>query len=288
MSSVSPHPQTRSRLLHWLRLGRNDPPGPREYDPASVAGTLRRAAYVFGPNRYFPLEVAGLENVPPSPVMVVSNHSGGTSIPDVWGFCYAWYQRFGVERPIHLMAHEIILSTHITGRYFGRRGIIPANPGLGREVLGAWRRDLMVMPGGDLDTWRPYSQRYQVRFAGRTGYARLALQAGVPIVPLANAGAHESLIVLSDGQRLAHALRLPLLARANIFPVHLSLPWGLTIGPWPHLPIPVRLRYRVGKPIYPPDGLEPGAEPSPELIREHDERVRSAVQSLLDDLRRDG
>src|SRR5262249_1967184 len=131
MSSVPPNrPPARSRLLHWLRLSRNEPPGPSDYVPASVAGTLRRAAFVFGSNRYFPLEVAGLENVPPSPVMVVSNHSGGTSIPDVWGFCYSWYERFGVERPIHLMAHEVILSTQVTGRYFGRRGIIPANPGL--------------------------------------------------------------------------------------------------------------------------------------------------------------
>ena len=43
------------------------------------------------------------------------------------------------------------------------------------------------MPGGDRDTWRPYSKRYDVCFAGRKGYARLAIKAGVPIVPIANA-----------------------------------------------------------------------------------------------------
>src|ERR1700749_1055823 len=119
----------------------------------------------------------------------------------------------------------------------------------------------MVMPGGDLDTWRPYSQRYRVRFSGRTGYARTALRAGVPIVPMANAGAHETLIVLSDGRRLAKALHLQELARASIWPVHLSLPWGLAIGPWPHIPVAALPRYRIGPAVPPPAQGGPGDEP---------------------------
>ncbi len=131
------------------------------------------------------------------------------------------------------MAHELILATQATGRFFARRGVMRGSRELARAVLQEWRRDLMVMPGGDVDTWRPYRARYQVRFGGRSGYARLALEARVPIVPLAHAGAHSTLVVLSDGARLARALRLPEIARARIWPVHLSLPWGLAIGPWP-------------------------------------------------------
>jgi 1-acyl-sn-glycerol-3-phosphate acyltransferase len=219
--------------------------------------------------------------------MVVSNHSGGTSIPDVWGFMFAWYAHFGFARPIHPLAHEIILSTRLSGRYFSQRGVLRADKKLALEVLRDWRRDLMVMPGGDLDTWRPYSKRYEVRFGGRVGYARTALRACVPIVPVANAGAHQTLIVLTDGQRIARALRLPELFRASIFPIHLSLPWGLGIGPWPHLPTPVRLRYRIGKPISPPDGWKAGDEPSDELVAEHDRKCREAVQGLLDELKQD-
>jgi 1-acyl-sn-glycerol-3-phosphate acyltransferase len=220
--------------------------------------------------------------------MVVSNHSGGTTIPDVWGFLVAWYRYFGVYRPIHPMAHEMILSNRITGSYFGQRGVLHGCRKLAFEVLTAHQRDLMVMPGGDVDTWRPYSKRYEVCFAGRTGYAKLALQAGVPIVPVANAGAHETLIVLTDGRPLARALRLHDLARADIFPIHLSLPWGLAVGPWPHIPTPVRLRYRIGPPVLPPEGTQPGEEPAEELVSEYDQRVQSAVQRLLDQLRDGG
>lgn len=260
---------------------------PGAYDPELVARTVEKAGLLFGPGRYFRLDVRGFENVPPAPAMIVSNHSGGTTIPDVWGFGVAWYRHFGTERPLHPMAHEIILSTRATGEFFGRRGVLRADRTLAYEVLHDWRRDVMVMPGGDRDTWRPWTARYEVRFGGRTGYARTALRARVPIVPVANAGAHETLVVLTDGHRIAKALGLPKLARASIFPIHLSLPWGLAVGPWPHLPVPARLRYRIGAPIVPPSELEPGEEPSDELVRETDERVRSAVQGLLDELSRE-
>jgi 1-acyl-sn-glycerol-3-phosphate acyltransferase len=279
---------SRGRLLQWL--GHDTVPwgtDPGAFDAEAVARTIERAGALFGPGRYFGLEVHGFENVPAAPAMVVSNHSGGTTIPDVWGFAVAWYRHFGTVRPIHPMAHEIILSTRATGEFFGRRGVLRADRRLAYEVLHDWRRDVMVMPGGDRDTWRPWSERYKVHFGGRTGYARTALRAHVPIVPVANAGAHETLIVLSDGHRIAQALGLQKLARASIFPIHLSLPWGLAIGPWPHIPTPVRLRYRIGKPIAPPDDLPAGAEPDESLVRETDERVRRAVQELLDELRRE-
>jgi 1-acyl-sn-glycerol-3-phosphate acyltransferase len=258
---------------------------PAEYDPEAVRQTLPKIKRLFGPGRYFSVDVQGWHHVPEAPVMIVSNHSGGTTIPDVWGFLSAWYQNFGVHRPLHPMAHEVILSTQLTGEFFAKRGVLRGSRELANTVLRKFRRDLMVMPGGDLDTWRPYAERYQVRFSGRTGYARTALRARVPIVPVAHAGAHETLIVLSDGRKLARALRLPELARASIWPVHLSLPWGLAIGPWPHIPTPARLRYRIGSPIMPPAGLGPGEEPSEEMVREHDAEVQAAVQRLLDDLK---
>ncbi len=246
---------------------------------------MRWVDLLFGPGRYFRLDAHGWEHVPDAPVMIVSNHSGGTTIPDVWGFLAGWYRRFGAHRPIHPMAHEIILSTEATGRFFGTRGVLRANHALASDVLTHWRRDLMVMPGGDIDTWRPYSERYSVRFGGRKGYARLALKAGVPVVPVANAGAHETLFIITDGRAIARKMGLHELMRAEIFPIHLSFPWGLAIGPWPHIPMPAKLRYRIGAPVPAPEGAEPGQEPTSEQVDEYDRRVREAVQRLLDMLR---
>lgn len=267
---------------HWGR-------DPGQFDERSVADTIASlSGPIFGPRGWFRVDVKGAERIPPAPVMLVSNHSGGTIIPDVWGFLWFWYRHFGTSRPLHPSGHELIFANQRLGRWFARRGVLHANPTLAREVLTRWKRDLMVMPGGDRDTWRPYSRRHQVEFAGRTGYARLALQARVPIVPVAHAGAHETLMVLTDGYRFARAVGLQRFARAEVFPVHLSLPWGLAIGPWPHIPPPTTLRYRFGEPIPVPEGLHEGDEVTEEMVLEHDARVRAAVQSLLDGLRDEG
>ncbi|HSQ58966.1 MAG TPA: hypothetical protein VLT84_00805, partial [Acidobacteriota bacterium] len=182
---------------------------------------------------------------------------------------------------------------------------IPARGSLRRERILTWavvtafvmilfrlftmqvHQDLIVMPGGDIDTWRPWKDRYKVRFDGRTGYARTALRAGVPVVPIAHAGSHETLVVLTDGRRLARRLGLRDIARAEIFPIHLSFPFGLTIGPVPHIPVPVCLRYRVAPPVMPVVKLEAGEEPSDDAVREMDRRVRDALQAELDVLAMD-
>lgn len=256
---------------------------PEAWDPAYVERVVAAVGKLFGPGRYFGLEVRGFENIPPAPALLVSNHSGGTSIPDVWGFGVAWYRHFGPTRPLHVMAHELLFMTGVTGRFFERCGVLRATPGLAQDILMDHRRDLLVLPGGDGDTWRPWTERYRVHFGGRTGYAKLALDAQVPIVPVAHAGAHETLLVLSSGERLAKWLGLQRLMRAEVWPVHLSLPWGLAMGPLPHLPLPAKFRYLVGAPIGPPPPL-PYDEGD---VLALDRQVRQAVQAQLDVLQRE-
>jgi 1-acyl-sn-glycerol-3-phosphate acyltransferase len=279
----------KSSVLRWLHPnGVEWGANVADFDPAAVEHARRWLGLLFGHRRYFRYSVQGWERVPNAPAMVVSNHSGGTLILDVWGLCFAWYTHFGTSRPIHPVAHEIVLGNRFTGSFFARRGVVRADKNVAKRVLNRWREDLLVMPGGDIEVWRPYHKRYEVNFSGRKGYARLALAAGVPVVPVANVGAHETLLVLSDGRNIAKALRLRELARANIWPVHLSLPWGLTIGPWPHIPPPVHLRYRFGDPVRAEDvGARPGEEPTEAQIDAFDELVRAGVQEQLHRLRED-
>jgi len=281
--SDPPPPRERSSLLAWLhrRKEASWAAEPSDFDPRAVLATVERMGAFFGEGRWLGLDVRGLSSVPESPVLIVSNHSGGTTIPDAWGFAIAWYRQFGVERALHFLAHEIIVGTELTGRYCGARGVLRASRETALRVLRDAGHDLMIMPGGDLDVWRPHRDRYRVRFSGRTGYARLARQAGVKIVPVANAGAHDTLYVISDGQWLARAMQLHRVARADIWPIHLSLPWGLAVGPWPHIPLPTTLRYRVGQPIDVPayEGDEEDA------VRAIDADVQKAIQLMLDELR---
>jgi len=274
----------KSWLLSRLHGERGAPwaSDPESLDPEALAHTITQFRRLYGPGRYFRLSIDGLERVPPAPTLVVSNHSGGTTIPDVYGFLLSWYERFGVQRPLHLMAHEVVVGFEGLGRWFAARGGLRAGHDTARSVLRDHRRDLMVMPGGDLDTWRPYKDRYRIRFGGHVGYARIALEHDVPVVPVVNAGAHESLMVLTDGHRFARAIGLHRLVRADVWPIHLSLPWGVCVGPWPHIPLPVRIRYRVGEPLVPSEVTRGVADP----VRTLDEAVRESMQGMLDSLRR--
>lgn len=279
--------EKRSRLVAWAQRRHGDAWGedPRHRDVEALERVMRQVGLFFGPNRYFNLEVRGWENLPPPPVLIVSNHSGGTTIADVWGFGVAWHRHFGAGRPCHILGHEMIFTVGPVARVMSQLGVIRAGPDRARAVLQDMGRDLLVMPGGDLDVWRAWKDRYKVVFSGRTGYARLALQTGVPVVPMAHVGAHHTLIVLTNGARIARAIRLNEIARARIFPVHLSLPWGLGVGPLPHIPLPTVMRYRFGPPIFPRGG--PVEDPSPEAIAALDQVVRANIQSMLEELARE-
>ncbi len=255
------------------RLGRD----PTMYDPVAVMDTFHHLRRWIGPDRYLDARAFGWDNLPDDPVMLVGNHSGGTSVVDMWSLLAAWTLRFGTDRPLYVLGHELLFATDRTARYFAERGILRAGRHSAENVIehGA---DVLIAPGGERDVWRPWSKRWKVQMAGRTGYARLALRTNRTIVPVAGAGAHHTLLVLTDGRRFAKAVGLPNVARAEVWPIHVSAPWGLAMGPVPHIPVPRRVHFRFGAPI-PPD--EQADCDDPEAVSTLDRAVRTALQQEL-------
>ncbi|MEO1268757.1 MAG: 1-acyl-sn-glycerol-3-phosphate acyltransferase, partial [Myxococcota bacterium] len=131
--------------------------------PDAIERALAVLRRVFGPGRYFEVQTKGLEQIPASPAMLVSNHSGGTSIPDAWGLAYVWFSHFGTERPLHVLAHDMVFALKWPGKSFEQLGILRASRTMGEHILDQGR-DLLVMPGGDVETWRPWRDRYTLRW----------------------------------------------------------------------------------------------------------------------------
>jgi 1-acyl-sn-glycerol-3-phosphate acyltransferase len=276
-------------LLNKLSQWGSGPRGNRiaDYDPAAIEASLNGlVGRLFNDeDSYFPVEVQGWENIPNETSLFIGNHSGGSLPIDVVGFLTAWYRHIGLSRPLRPLIHELLLSNRFTGRYLTSRGALRATPQMAARMLDEGR-DIMVFPGGDKDSYRPYRDRFRVRFCGRTGYARLALRAGVPIVPVAHSGAHETLFVINDGGRLARALNLKKLVRVEIFPLTVCVPWGVTLGGLPpHFPLPARFRYRIGAPILLPRKSE--GEPTEDEVVALDNRVRTSIQTMLDEFARE-
>jgi 1-acyl-sn-glycerol-3-phosphate acyltransferase len=199
---------------------------------------------------YFRAEVRGLDRVPEDrPVLFVGNHSGGNMTPDSMVFMLAFNTYFGTERAVYALAHALVTSWPGVGTLAKRWGIITAGPEAAKEVLGRGAC-VLVYPGGDVETHRPWTARHEIRFDGRKGFLRLAAEAGVPIVPVVSVGGQDTFLPLTDGRRIAQALRLDKLARLKVLPISLALPWGLNIGDFMgHLPLPVKIRQEILEPI---------------------------------------
>jgi 1-acyl-sn-glycerol-3-phosphate acyltransferase len=258
---------------------------PNAIDPDYVVRLTGQMRLLFGPRGWFRVDCDGWESLPPAPCMLVTNHSGGLMLPDMWGLGYAWVNHFGKDRLVHPLAHEMVFTTRTVGTALSRAGVMRAGRENTRRVLHEAKRDVLVAPGGDLDVFRPWKDRYKVTFGGRTGYARMALRLGVPIAPLANAGPHDTLMVLTQGRGISKRLHLKEYFRSEIFPISIAFPWGLAIGPLPHIPPPTHLRYLFGPAIQPESPTGPNGEPTDSQVIALDKQVRQAVQSLLDQLK---
>ena len=199
---------------------------------------------------YFRAEITGFERVPEEgPVLFVGNHSGGNMTPDSMVFMLGFNTYFGVERPIYALAHSLVTSWPIVGSLAKKWGIITAGPNAASAALKTGA-SVLVYPGGDVDTHRPWTARHEIRFDGRRGFLRLAKKAGVPIVPVVSVGGQDTYLPLTDGRAAAKLLRLDKLARLKVLPVSLALPWGLNVGDFlGHIPLPAKIRMEVLEPI---------------------------------------
>jgi 1-acyl-sn-glycerol-3-phosphate acyltransferase len=229
---------------------------------------------------YFRAEVRDLGNVPADrPVLLVGNHSGGNVIVDTFIFTLAFSTYFGVERPFHQLAHNLAIAYPFAGELLRKSGTMSASPEHAERALASGA-PVLVYPGGDWETHRPSWEGDKIDFAGRKGFIRLALEAGVPIVPVVSIGGQETALFLSRGAGLAKALRLDRLARLKVLPISIGLPWGLNIGDFAgHIPLPAKITIEV----LPPIDLEKEFGPDPD-VDEIYAHVTAQMQEALDGL----
>lgn len=237
-------------------------------------------------DRYFRCETELETDVPEGPVMAVGNHNAMTGMPDMFCHMVAFWRRYSPSRRSYGLMHDVPFRVPGAGTWLNASGAIAANPENARRAFEQGAA-VLVFPGGDVDACKPFRKRYTIEFGKRRGFIRTAIREQIPIVPVVSAGGHQSLYIYTDGRKIAEALRLPELARSNVAPLGLALPWGLIVGvPLPHLPPPVKIHTRILRPIH--LDLPKEAANDPEAVEGAFERVRSLMQATLDELRREG
>ncbi|OBG97086.1 glycerol acyltransferase [Mycobacterium sp. E3251] len=267
-------------LSGWVaeRAGRWDLSGQDET-------TLQRQKYLWNVlvDYWFRMEIDGWENIPEPPVLLVGIHSGAPFVWDAWTVGLQWWRRFGQERPLHGTAHDALMAIPVIGRYFRSMGVLPAAPDAIATAL-AEGRDVALWPGGEVDSLRPWIERDQANLAGRKGFVKMAIRAGVPVVPMATVGGADAMPVLIRGDKLSKALRLDRVLRLKVFPLAISLPWGIAPAALPQLPLPAKIRTRF-MPAVELDHDPARAEDEAYVDRKYSE-IQDAIQDGMDALAR--
>ena len=231
--------------------------------------------------RYFSPDVRGAEHIPATgPVLLIGNHSCLFFMPDTWVVGLAITARRGVDAPAYAMVYDMVFGIPGVGAAMRRLGALPAS---GKEAERALAEGaaLLDYPGGDFEACRPWTQRDRIEFGGRTGFVRLALRTGVPVVPVVSYGSHHAVVVLSRGERLARTLGLGKL-RIKVFPILLG-PFGVQSILTPPLPMPAAVTVEFMAPM---DwgAFGPESASDDEVVRACYDEITSGMQATMDRL----
>ena len=246
---------------------------------------MDRQKYLWNPlmDYWFRMEIEGWEHLPESPVLLVGIHSGAPFVWDAWTVGIQWWRRFGTDRPLHGTAHDALMAAPLIGSYFRKMGVLPAAPDSIASALEAGH-DVALWPGGEIDSLRPWTDRDEAVLAGRQGFIRMAIRAGVPIVPIATVGGPDSMPVLARGRRLAKALQLDKVARLKMFPISIQAPWGISPAMLPELPLPTKIRTAFQPPVK--LSRDPAKAKDDDYVERKYDEVQQSIQDGMDTLAR--
>jgi 1-acyl-sn-glycerol-3-phosphate acyltransferase len=221
--------------------------------------------------RYFRIKTEGIAHVPSSGrCIIVANHSGTLPLDGLM-LRTAFRLEHAAARELRWLAEDFLFYLPFAGVFMNRVGAVRACQENAERLLG---KDglLAVFPEGVQGIRKLFSERYQLQRFGRGGYIRLALRMQAPIVPCAIVGAEETNPLLYRFEYLAGLVGLPYLPVTPTFPL---------LGPLGLVPAPSRWTIRFGEPVS-LDGYGPQAAEDHVLVGRLSERVRGAIQAMLD------
>jgi 1-acyl-sn-glycerol-3-phosphate acyltransferase len=211
---------------------------------------------------YFRVEIEGLEHLPPSGKkgLICPNHSGYAGTDAV---LLAHLIREHSGRRPRILAHRAFFDfskqVKAVSESFGLHKASIENG------LNIQKRNhlLILFPEGEKGNFKPTLLRYRLQ-EFRTGFLRIAIQAGAPIIPTIIIGAEESHLNLGnvDLGKLAKGLRIPL---------------PLTL-----LPLPAKWKIKFLPPIDTTQ-FDPSILNDPQKLKQLAKKIRREVQRAIND-----
>jgi 1-acyl-sn-glycerol-3-phosphate acyltransferase len=183
----------------------------------------------------------GIDNLPDEGSLLVGNHTiyGFLDLPFM--MAEVWKRRRIAIRGLGENAHYAV---PVWRDLLGACGMVRGT----RDNVRALMRDhqtILVFPGGAREVNKRRGQQYQLLWGERMGFARLAIEQGYPIVPVAAVGADDMLDVMIDQTTPLYGQLASAYEKIMGFP---TPPVVRGVGLTP-IPRPERLYFWFGEPI---------------------------------------
>lgn len=225
-------------------------------------------------DKYFRVKFYDMERMPKEGgALVIGNHGPfGVDAPLLVKHVYEDLGR--VVRPL---GDRLVFKIPMFRVFLNSMGVLEGNAEQAIEVLEAGEL-CSVYPGGFKETVKSPKEKYEVRpfWQNHFGYIKVALRAGVPIVPVVNIGVDDALFQLrtaDETSKFPPARIFQKVMKHNKYKIPLWMGIGL-------LPVPVSFNYQVGHPI--DLGYGPEAAEDLEILEQLNEKIITIVEGMLD------
>lgn len=199
----------------------------------------RGAAALATALRYLRPELRNPERIPTGGALLVGNHAL-MGIDSFALYPLLWQHLRRLPRGL---GDRVLFKVPAVGKLFAAVGAVQGSPDVAVELLRAGELCL-VYPGGSAESFKGPEQRYKLFWQGRTGFAKVAMRAQTPVVPVMAAG-------VDHAYRFLFRDRLVMRNVVGDGKPRYDFPVSLGLGV---LPLPVQFTYHVGDPIQPPPG----------------------------------
>ncbi len=219
---------------------------------------------------YWRVETSGIENVPSNGgVLLVANHSGVIPIDAVM-IKLAVYKQTPNKRNLRVLVEKFVYKIPFLNVFFSRTGQVLACP---ENTVWLLKKGepVLVFPEGVKGIGKERSKRYVLQRFGRGGFVRMAIQAKVPIIPVAVVGAEEAYSIIYNLKYPAKWFGLPYL------PITTTFPW---LGPLGLIPMPSKWFIHFENPVR-FDNFDPSAVDDDYLIQTIAEEIRQIIQNRI-------
>ncbi len=249
-----------ARRTHALAVRQNE----YGFDPFGFHRDSLKYLIVVGKllyERYFRVQIHGIENIPAGRVLLIANHSGQLPFD---GFCIgaAILLEGQPSRLVRSMVEKFVPTLPFASYLLSRWGQITGTPENCRRLL-LDGESILVFPEGAKGISKPFSKRYQLQEFG-LGFMRLALQTSTPIIPVAVIGAEEQ----------APAVNVKSIARLIGAPSFPMMPFPPFV---PIVPLPTKYRIYFGEPLR----FAGDPDDDDDVIEEQVRTVKNSIQSMI-------